>query len=122
MILVDTSVWIDHLRERDLLLETLLRANRVAAHAFVIGELSLGNLRQRGAVLQALQNLPQTVLASHGEVLRMIDLHALFGAGLGYIDAHLLASARLTQGAALWTRDRRLCDAAGRLAVCFTPG
>jgi predicted nucleic acid-binding protein len=106
--LVDTSVWIDHLRAGNVVLERLLNSAAVLGDPFVIGELALGNLRQRNVVLGALRQLPQAVVASDDEVLVFIGGSRLFGRGIGYIDAHLLAAARLTPDARLWTRDRRL--------------
>lgn len=117
MILVDTSVWVDHLRAGDKTLVTLLDAGSVLAHAFVIGELALGELRQRELVLAAVRDLPQADVASDEEVLHFIGRHRLFGSGIGYVDAHLLAAVRLTAGAALWTRDKRLLDVAERLGL-----
>lgn len=117
MILVDTSVWIDHLRSADEELTQLLERGQVMAHPFVIGELALGNLQHRNEVLSALQNLPQVPVATENEVLGFIEQNGLFGAGIGYIDAHLLAATRLAPGAALWTRDKRLLSVSGRLGV-----
>lgn len=117
MILVDTSVWVDHLRSGDSMLAQLLETGKVLAHAFVTGEIALGALRQRRLVLDALRDLPQAVAATEQEVLHFIDRHELFGTGIGYVDAHLLAAAQLTPGAALWTRDKRLLRLAGRLAL-----
>jgi predicted nucleic acid-binding protein len=108
MILVDSSVWVDHLRANDDVLVGLLDAGMVLAHPFVIGELALGNLRQREIVLGALSDLPRAVVATDAEVLHFIGRHKLFGRGVGYIDVHLLAAIRLTAGAELWTRDKRL--------------
>lgn len=119
MILVDTSVWIDHLRTNDKSLSNLLNAGRVLAHPFVTGELALGNLRQRAIILEALSDLPQAKVATDMETRYFIDEHALFGRGIGYVDAHLLAAVRLTPGAALWTRDKRLHAVAGRLKLAM---
>lgn len=117
MILVDTTVWIDHLRLNDEKLVRLLGDGQVMAHPFVTGELALGNLRNRATILGALQDLPQAVVATDDEVLRFIEQNALFGIGIGYIDAHLLASVRLSPGATLWTRDKRLLAASIRLGL-----
>jgi predicted nucleic acid-binding protein len=117
MILIDTSVWVDHLRAGDKLLVRLLDTGQVLAHAFVTGELALGNLRQRQLVLQALADLPQAAVASDREVLHYIDQHHLYGLGIGYVDAHLLAAARLNTGATLWTRDKHLHGVADRLGL-----
>ena len=117
MILVDTSVWIDHLRGGDAVLESLLDRGGVLGHPFVIGELALGNLRRRDLVLGALRQLPRAAVASDEEVFGFIEARRLFGHGIGYIDAHLLASVRLTPDARLWTRDRRLRAIAGQLEL-----
>ncbi len=118
MILVDTSVWIDHLRHGDVELTRLLNTGQVLTHRFVIGELALGSLQNRNIVLSTLQNLPQVTVASDEEVLHFIENHALFGTGIGYIDAHLLAAVRLSPGALLWTRDKRLLAESVRLGLC----
>jgi predicted nucleic acid-binding protein len=112
VILADTSVWIGHLRANDERLASLLDAGSVLVHPFVIGELALGNMRRRSIVLGTLEDLPQAEVATHAEVLGFIDRHALFGRGAGYVDAHLLAATRLTSGARLWTKDRRLGEVA----------
>ncbi len=117
MILVDTSVWIDHLRLNDERLARLLGEGQVIAHPFVTGELALGHLHNREAVLSALQNLPQAPVATDDEALRFIERNTLYGIGIGYIDAHLLASVRLAPGTALWTRDKRLLAAGTRLGL-----
>lgn len=117
MILVDTSVWIDHLRQGDVELTRLLNTGQVLAHPFVTGELSLGNLQKRDAVLNALTGLPQASVATDEEVMHFITQHALFGMEIGYVDAHLLAAVRLSHGAMLWTRDRRLLAATVRLGL-----
>jgi predicted nucleic acid-binding protein len=115
MILVDTSVWVDHLRANEPLLASLLTQNRVLGHPFVRGELALGNLRQRETILSALDNLPQASLVFNDEVNYFIEKNALFGLGIGLVDAHLLASTQLMGNARLWTRDKRLQMAAERL-------
>ena len=117
MILVDSSVWIDHLRYGDVELTRLLNAGQVQTHRFVIGELALGSLQNRHIVLSALQNLPQVTVASDDEVLQFIETHSLFGTGIGYIDAHLLAAVRLSPGVLLWTRDKRLLAESVRLGL-----
>ncbi|WP_126284284.1 type II toxin-antitoxin system VapC family toxin [Burkholderia stagnalis] len=121
MILVDTSVWIDHLRANDATLAALLDTERVLVHPFVIGELALGSLRNRHIVLDALRDLPAAVTATDDEVQRLIDDAPLHGLSIGYVDAHLLASVRLTAGSRLWTRDRRLLSAADRLQLAARP-
>lgn len=117
MILVDTSVWIDHLHHGDEVLASLLTAERVLAHPFVIGELALGNLQARDVILSTMRKLPQATVAHPEDVLHFINREALSGLGIGYVDAHLLAAARLTPGTSLWTRDKRLHAAAGKLGL-----
>jgi len=119
MILVDTSVWIDHLRTGDERLSDLLNHGQVVIHPFVIGELACGNLRKRDEVLRLLNNLPQATVASQDEVLHLIGRKKLMGLGIGFIDAHLLASAALTDTAAIWTRDKRLQKTARKLNRAF---
>ena len=121
MILVDTSVWVDHLRAADRALRRLLEAGEIVTHPFVIGELALGDLRQREFILNTLRDLPQTIVASDQEVLHFIHRYRLFGSGIGYVDAHLLAATRLTAGTVLWTRDQRLRDFAQRLRLVAPP-
>jgi len=119
MILVDTSVWVDHLRTGNPALVDLLNAGGALTHPFVIGELALGDLRQRTIVLDALSDLPQASVPTDAEVLHFIGSHHLFGRGIGYVDVHLLAAVRLTAGAALWTRDKRLQSVAERLGLAM---
>ena len=114
--LVDTSVWIDHLRHGDSELAAALEAGQVDMHPFVVGELACGNLRARTEVLGLLLALPPIAVATDNEVLFFIDEHELMGRGIGYVDAHLLASARLG-GARLWTRDKRLHATAAELGL-----
>ena len=108
VILADTSVWIGHFRSTDPELVALLNGGRVVMHPFILGELALGNFVSRAAVLADLAALPMVVVAMADEVMRFIETERLFGAGVGYVDAHLLAAVRLTPGVRLWTRDRRL--------------
>jgi predicted nucleic acid-binding protein len=117
VILVDTSVWIDHLRSTNQRLATLLTNNSVLAHSFVIGELALGTLRNPAGVLSSLVRLPQALRAGDAEVLQLIHTRKLAGLGIGYIDAHLLASTLLTPDASLWTHDKQLAAVASQLAL-----
>ena len=114
--LVDTAVWVDHLARGNARLAVLLEEGAVETHPFVIGELALGNLRWREATLAPLQALPAVPLAEHGEVLGLIYRHGLAGAGIGWVDAHLLASA-LLGGTRIWTLDRPLAAVAARLGL-----
>lgn len=116
MILVDTSVWVDHLRVVDRQLAGLLLEGSVLCHPFVVGELACGTLRRRGEILALLRHLPEAPVVEHEEALEFLSTHALSGAGLGWVDVHLLASAALASER-LWTRDRRLAAAARRLGV-----
>lgn len=117
MIVVDTSIWIDHLRSGDPQLTTLLEDSLVLCHPWVIGELALGNLARRKEILGLLRNLPSAVVATDAEVLALIDRRELFGRGIGYVDVHLIAAAMLTHGARLWTRDQRLVSVAAELGL-----
>lgn len=119
MIIIDTSVWIDHLRNADPILIALLGEGRQRVHPYVIGELALGNLRDRTTVLTFLERMPRAQLAEPDEVMRLITDHALHGLGIGYVDAHLLASAKLMPGSKLWTRDRRLSAVCHRLGLGY---
>ncbi len=107
MTLVDTSIWVEHLCRGLPRLATLLQDGEVLIHPWVIGELACGNLRNRSQVLELLQGLPAATVASDAEVLLLIERDRLMGRGIGYVDAHLLASARLSR-CRLWTQDRRL--------------
>lgn len=117
MILVDTSVWVDHLRQGNRRLTALLDAGVVSMHPFVVGEIALGHLGPRDETLAMLLRLPQVAVATPDEVLQLIERHRLFGVGIGYVDAHLLAAARLMGGMPLWTTDRRMRDAAQKLGL-----
>jgi predicted nucleic acid-binding protein len=121
MMLVDTSVWIDFLNGKDPALGEHLDRHNVLGHPFVVGELACGNLQNRQALLSSLQQLPQLVVASPSEVLFFIEQNKLMGKGIGYIDAHLLASVFLAGSATLWTRDQRLLQLAVGLGVAANP-
>jgi len=107
LILVDTSIWIDHLRSGNPALTALLETDRVCTHDFVIGELACGNLRNRAEVLGLLQSLPRLPVVTEDEALFFIEQQQLMGRGIGYIDVHLLA-ATVMRGIRLWTKDKRL--------------
>ena len=119
MILVDTSIWIDHLRSGDIRLADLLDRSQVLAHPFVIGELACGNLRNRDEILKLLNHLPQSPVASPTEALNFIERHQLMGLGVGYIDIHLLAATALAENAMLWTGDKRLQKVASTMKLAF---
>jgi predicted nucleic acid-binding protein len=120
MILVDTSVWIDHLRSGDDGMITLLNNSQVFMHPFVLGELACGNLHNRAEVLSLLRNLPQAIVARDEEVLFYIERHELMGRGIGYVDAHLMAAVALDVGTRLWTRDKRLQTLSGEQGFAYT--
>lgn len=118
MILADTSIWVDHLRRGgDARMTALLEAGQVVMHPYVLGELALGSLKNRAAILRDLDAMPRAGIAGMDEVLGFIERHRLFGTGVGLVDAHLLASTLLTPETRLWTRDRRLHAAAAQLGV-----
>ncbi|HKV98909.1 MAG TPA: type II toxin-antitoxin system VapC family toxin [Vicinamibacterales bacterium] len=120
MILVDTSVWVDHLRRHSARLAALLEDGQVVCHPFVLGELALGSLRNRAAVLELLAELPGATVVSHDEAMALVERHDLPGAGIGWVDVHLLAAA-LVQGLPIWTNDKRLDAAARRLDAAWRP-
>ncbi len=122
MILVDTSVWIEHFRLGNNGLTKLLDNTQVLMHPFVIGELACGNLNQRRKILNGLNWLPQANMASDSEVLYFIESQKLMGQGIGYIDTHLLASVTLTHAAGIWTRDKRLEMVAFDMNLGWQPG
>lgn len=119
MILVDTSVWVDHLRRGHPGLVDLLERSIVMMHPFVVGEIACGSLHNREAILELLQNLPAAAVAEDDEVLRFIENHVLHGKGIGYVDVHLLASVALTDGARIWTRDKKLRLAAQTIGCAY---
>ncbi len=119
MILVDTSVWIDHLRYGATRLAALLDQSQVLVHPFVTGELACGNMRNRVEILRLLNALPQSPVASPAEALHFIERNQLMEWGVGYIDIHLLAATALAGDARLWTGDKRLKKVAGRMRLAF---
>jgi len=121
LVLVDTSVWVDHLRKGDAALAALLESYTVLAHPMVIGEIACGSLRDRMLVLGLLDSLPSATVAQTHEVLGFIERKHLFGKGIGFIDAHLLASAALGDASTLWTRDKRLLAVARGLGLAHEP-
>lgn len=118
MILVDSSVWVDHFRKTNEALSAVLATGSVLVHPLVMGELALGNLAHRTAILQLLSDMPQAVMATPSEMLAFIERHALYGKGVGYVDVHLLASAKLS-AARLWTYDKRLQSVAEGMKLAY---
>ena len=114
MILVDTSIWVNHLRNGSSRLEALLQENQVLTHPWVIGELVCGKLKNRSEILKLLQTLPNAEVPEQHEVLHLLESHKIFGLGLGWVDVNLLASAQLT-GCVLWTADVALQKSANKL-------
>jgi predicted nucleic acid-binding protein len=121
MILADTSIWADHLRRNDTVLGNLLSEGKVLMHPFVLGEIAMGFIRKRRDWLVALGELPSVHVADPEEVLALVEGRHLIGTGVGYVDAHLLATAVVTQDCMIWTRDSRFRDAAVRLGVAANP-
>jgi predicted nucleic acid-binding protein len=117
-VLVDTSVWVDHLRKGDAHLAQLLDKGRVLCHPFIIGEIACGNLKNRTEILNALSELEPTPTIEFDEYMQFIDQNRLFGIGIGFVDVHLLASAILAD-VTLWTADKRLHKAALDLGVAY---
>lgn len=120
MILVDTSIWIDHLHKGDVVMQQLLEDDAVMMHPFVLGEIALGSLKNRAVVLGDLARVPAAPMADDYEVLTLIEGKRLYGSGIGFVDAHLLASALLNSEGLVWTRDRRLQAAADSLGIDAT--
>ncbi len=118
MVLVDTSVWVAHLRKGNIGLEKLLNEGHVVCHPFIVGELACGNLKNRSEILSLLQTLPMATHAEHDEVMQFIENHSLIGKGLGYIDMYLLASAILSR-VPLWTLDKKLKQVSVELGLLY---
>lgn len=121
MILVDSSIWINHFRHGDSELTKIIGDDRLLCHPFVVGELALGSLRDRDAVLAFLAAQREAVVATHAEVMTVIDRYAVFSMGIGYTDAHLLTSTLLDRRSSLWTRDKRLLAAAQKVGAAVYP-
>lgn len=121
MILVDTSIWIDHFRYGDAELREIINDDRLLCHPFVVGELALGSLRERDVVLAFLAAQREAMIATHAEVMTIIDRHSIFSMGIGYTDAHLLTSTLLDKRSSLWTRDKRLAAAAQKVGAALHP-
>ncbi len=120
MILVDTSVWVDHFRNNNEHLQAILKNDMVTCHELVIGELACGNFKNRKKVIGLLQNLPQLPHVKFDDFLRFVEEKELYGKGIGYVDIHLLASAELSR-VELWTFDKRLKGQAERLNIEHKP-
>ena len=118
MVLVDTSVWVSHLREGNDDLDRLLNDGEVACHPLIVGELACGNLKNRSEILSLLRSLPMAIEAEHEEVLQFIEKNRLMGRGLGYIDVHLMASSVLTR-TPLWTLDKQLNGVSAELGIAL---
>ena len=118
MVLVDTSVWVSHLRDGNTELASLLNDGRVLCHPLIVGELACGNLKDRAAILSFLQLLPMSIEAEHEEVLSFIENNHLMGKGMGYVDVQLIAAAILT-GVPIWTLDKKLAQAADGLHIKY---
>ena len=118
MVLVDTSIWVNHLRRGDRHLENLLMNGDVVCHPFIIGELACGNIRNRNEILSLLKTLPSTPTVDMAEYLFFVERNHLFGVGIGFVDVHLLASAKLS-GTRLWTADKKLTEAALHLKISY---
>jgi hypothetical protein len=122
VILVDTSIWIDHFRYGDAELSKVIEDDRLLCHPAIIGELALGSLRDRDTVIAFLAAQREALVATHDEVMTLIDRHSIFSMGIGYTDAHLLASTLIDRRSILWTRDKRLAAAAQKAgALLHTP-
>jgi len=121
VILVDSSIWIDHFRRGDSELTKIIGDDRLLCHPFVVGELALGSLRDRDAVLAFLAAQREAVVATHAEVLTVIDRCSIFSMGIGYTDAHLLTSTLLDRRSSLWTRDKRLAASAQKVGAALYP-
>jgi predicted nucleic acid-binding protein len=121
MILVDSSIWIDHLKKHDTRLDALLREGRVGMHGMLIGELACGNLKDRSAILEDWQALPRLESVSDEAAMEFIEENQLMGRGIGFVDVHLLAAVAEHKSVRVWTRDKRLARIAAELRLAFSP-
>jgi predicted nucleic acid-binding protein len=121
VILVDTSIWVDHLRASNAQMVSLLNRGKIAMHPFIVEEIALGSLKNRQQKLGAMDSLRKVKVAQMIEVRSMIEAHALYSKGIGLTDAHLIAACLLTPGTQLWTRDRNLETVANALGILFSP-
>ncbi|MGE0281144.1 MAG: type II toxin-antitoxin system VapC family toxin [Rhizobiaceae bacterium] len=120
IVIVDTSIWIEHLRASDPMLADMIRQRSVRLHPFVLAEIALGNPPNRSRLLTNLKGLRPAPVATEEEMLTLVESEAIFGKGLGFVDVHLLASARLEPGSSVWTRDKRLGAVARNLGLAMT--
>ena len=120
MILVDSSVWIDHFRRSSAALAALLTLHVVMIDPFVLGELACGHLPKREAVFTAMASLPLAPVLFHSEVLAFVERHRLMSSGIGWVDMHLLASTIVVGRVSLWSRDKRLSAAAAERGIAYT--
>jgi predicted nucleic acid-binding protein len=120
MVLVDTSVWVRHLREGDPDLKQLLNDGQVLCHPYIVGELACGNMKNRSEVLSLMRLLPLVTTAQHEEILQFIEFNHLMGKGLGYVDVHLAASALMTR-VPIWSYDKRLNAASEVMGIRYDP-
>jgi len=120
VILPDTAIWIDHIHRKDEQLSALLRVDQVLIHPFVMGEIALGSMERYEPILDGLQTLRSAPIVADDDVRYMIRQHKIMGSGIGYVDAHILASVTIVDGAFLWTRDKGLNAVALRMGVART--
>lgn len=121
VVVVDTSIWIDHFRSTDLRFKQLVADRLVLQHSFVTGEIAVGNLRDRGQIMRALRGLPQVEPVSDDDFHAFLCETNLSGTGLGFVDVHVLAATAATPGATIWTSDRRMREQAKRLGLVYSP-
>ncbi len=119
MVLVDTSVWVSHLRHGNPKLQEMLQEGKVVSHTFIIGELACGNIRNRTEIISLMQSLPMLDSIEHEELLLFIEHNKMMGTGLGFVDVHLMAAAMLA-GIPLWTQDKKLKQACSTLGIDFS--